>query len=149
MSNLSQVLKAEIVRLSRKEIKAFSKPIRGATVYLRKTVSELKKKIAVLEAENKRLLSYHKTSRQPQVPLEVAKKARVTSRGIRILRRKLGISQDALAQLLGVSSQAVYAMEHKQGRIRLRPATLSHLISVRGMGKREVKKTLEEIQKKK
>jgi DNA-binding transcriptional regulator YiaG len=83
------------------------------------------------------------------VPPEVAEKARVTSKGIRKLRTKLGLSQDAFARLLGVSSQAVYAMEHKEGRIRLRPATMSNMLSVRGMGKREVKKRLEEIAEKK
>lgn len=41
--------------------------------------------------------------------------------------------------------QAVYAMEHKSGRFKLRPATLANLISVRAMGKREAKKRLEDL----
>jgi DNA-binding transcriptional regulator YiaG len=86
---------------------------------------------------------------QPDVSPEEAKKARISSKGIRKLRTKLGLSQDSFAKLLGVTSQAVYSMEHKNGRLKLRPATLSHLFSVREMGKREAKSRLEEMEKKK
>jgi hypothetical protein len=36
-------------------------------------------------------------------------------------------------------------MEHKEGRMKLRPKTLTNLLAIRAMGKREVKKRLEEL----
>jgi DNA-binding transcriptional regulator YiaG len=146
MPNLSQAIKAEIVRISRKEIKASVNPLRSSNFILKRTVAELNKRIAGLEAENKRLLSLSKNRmEQPLVSPEVAEKARITSKGVRKLREKLGLSQDEFARLLGVSSQSVYAMEHKEGRrLRLRPATLANLLSVREMGKREAKSRLKE-----
>jgi len=148
MPNLSQVLKAEIARISRKEAKSFANPLRSSTVYLKKTVIELKRKVAALEAENKRLVAFNsKLHKQPQINPEEAKKARITSKGVHKLRAKLGLTQEGFAKLIGVSTQAVFGMEKKGGRLRLRSATLSNLLAIRGLGKREAKKRLEEISK--
>jgi DNA-binding transcriptional regulator YiaG len=75
-------------------------------------------------------------------------KVRVTSSGVRKLRERLQLSQESLAKLLGVSGQAVYVMERRARRLKLRPATLSRLLTVREMGKRDVKKRLAEIESK-
>ena len=145
MPNLSQAIKAEIVRISRKEIKFAVTPLRRSNFTLKRTVSELKKRIAILETENKRLMSLNKDKATNVTP-EATEKARVTSKGVRKLREKLGLSQDEFARLVGVSTQSVYAMEHKEGRrLRLRSATLSKLLSIREIGKREAMRRLEEM----
>jgi DNA-binding transcriptional regulator YiaG len=151
MPNIAQVLKGEIARISRREIKDSLIRVHDSNVYLRKAVSELKKKIAVLESESKQLLSFQKTvqKQMPQAGPEVVEKVRISSKGIRKLRTKLGLSQNSFASLLGVTSQAVFAMEKKEGRVKLRPATLSNLLQVRKMGKREAKKRIKELGNKK
>jgi DNA-binding transcriptional regulator YiaG len=151
MPNIAQVLKAEIARISRREIKDSLNRVHDSILTLRKAVSELKKKNAVLESENKQLLSFQKIiqKQMPQEGPEIAEKVRISSKGVRKLRTKLGLSQNSFASLLGVTSQAVFAMEKKEGRIKLRPATLSNLLNVRKMGKREAKKRLKEIGRKK
>jgi DNA-binding transcriptional regulator YiaG len=148
MSNIAQALKAEIARISRKEIKSIVNPLRRSNVSLKKTAAELKKRISCIETENKRLLSFYKTipQQQPQ-DAEKNKKARTTSKGIKTLRVKLGLSQVDFAKLLGVSCQAVNAIERKDGRVKLRSATLSNLLLIRKIGKREAQKRLEEIKK--
>jgi DNA-binding transcriptional regulator YiaG len=147
MPNLSQVLKSEIIRISRKEINASVKPLRSSNFILKRTIAELKKRIAALENENRRFqsLSSKIMKTLPPAAPEEMDRVRITARSIKKLRGKLGLSQDNFAKLLGVSSQAVYAMEHRQGRLKLRPATLSNLIAVRGMGKREAARKLEEM----
>jgi DNA-binding transcriptional regulator YiaG len=147
MPNLSQVIKAEIARISRREIKAAVTPVKSSTVMLKKTAADLKKRIAVLESDAKRLMAFQSellAERKSQLARTTDNKARFTSKGIRALRRKLGLSQDSFAKLLGVSSQAVYIMEHKDGRLSLRSATLANLLSVRGIGKREARARLAE-----
>ena len=147
MPNLSQVIKAEISRISRKEIKAATNPIRSSTVSLKKTAADLKRKVAALESDTRRLVTFFNSlqaEKQSQAVQTTDNKARITAKGIRKLRSKLGLSQEAFAKLLGVSSQAVYIMEHKEGRLSLRSATLSHLLSIRGIGKREAKAKLAE-----
>lgn len=64
-------------------------------------------------------------------------------KGIRSMRKKLGVSQAELGKLMGVSSQAVTLWESKSGKLRLRKKTMENLIKVREMGAREARKTLE------
>jgi DNA-binding transcriptional regulator YiaG len=147
MPNLSQVIKAEISRISRREIKAATNPIRSSTVALKKTAADLKRKVAALESDAKRLVTFFNAQQaeiQSQAVQKPDNKARITAKGIRMLRSKLGLSQEAFAKLLGVSSQAIYIMEHKEGRLNLRSTTLSNLLSIRGIGKREAKAKLAE-----
>jgi len=124
-------------------------PIHKTNVILKKTVADFKKRIAALESEIKRLKSLHKIIEKPKVDPKVAEKARFTSKSIVKLRNKLGLTQEEFGKLIGVSSQNVYALEHKEGRLKFRPATLSNLLSIRGLGKREAKKRVEEIDDKK
>lgn len=145
MPNISYVLKTEITRLSRKEIKSSISPLQKNSSQLKKTISDLKKKISNLESEVKKLQSFHKKEENAQVPSEMPGKVRITSKTILAARKKLGLSQNQFAKLLGVSSQAVYVMENKGGKLNLRTNTMEKYQSIKGMGKREAKKILEEI----
>ena len=149
MSNLNQALKAEIQRISRKEIKTSFKPIRSSSVGLKKTVAELRRKVAALESENRILKSFQNKLQkaQPSAAPEEASKLRITSKSIRALRNKLGLSQDDFAKLINVSGQAVYAMEHKNGRLKFRGNTLNSILAIKGIGKRDAKKKVQEIKK--
>ena len=141
MPNFSQVLKAEIIRLCRKEVKAAA-PLQASNIKLKKTIADLKQKIAQLEAAQKQSTTASRNRPAP-VPQEDLAKVRVSSKTIKKLRAKLGLSQELFAKLLGVSSQAVYAMEHKSGRLKLRANTLASYMAVRGIGKREAKRRTE------
>ena len=57
MPNLSSLLKAEIIRISRKEIKASVKPVKDSNADLKKNIAELKKRIAALESQIKKFQS--------------------------------------------------------------------------------------------
>jgi DNA-binding transcriptional regulator YiaG len=76
----------------------------------------------------------------PQVSEEDAKAARLSPRLIQSLRKRLGLSQTALARLVGVSAPAVAhwvagdSMPTGQNRITL--------VALRRVGKREVKELL-------
>jgi DNA-binding transcriptional regulator YiaG len=80
---------------------------------------------------------------------ESSKKARLTSKGIRRLRRKLGVSQANFAKLLGASTQTVHMWETKDGPLRLRGNTLAAVLSARDMGAREAKRKIAELGTKK
>ena len=115
MSNLTSVLKSEIIRISRKEINAATKPLKSANSLLKKTVAELKKRISFLESQYKQLLSSQATA-ETQISSEVPENLRITSKTILSLRTKLGLSQESFGKLLGVSSNAIHTMEHKKGQ---------------------------------
>jgi len=147
MSNVVKVLKAEIARISKREAKSATQGIGKSTTWLRKVVADLKRRVVLLEKENKRLSSAMKKYQveQLQKPDEETKKARLTSKGIRSLRNKLGLSQAGFAKLVGVTTHAVYLWENKEGALSLRDKTKAALLSIRRLGAREAKQKLAEV----
>jgi len=150
LSDLLQRLKTEITRLSRKEIKAAIAPLQESNTKLKKTVAELKARISELE-NRKRLDKFTykngdiiEEQKLSATSPEEAARLRITPRVIRNLRTKLGLSREAFAKLLGVSSQNVFAMEHKEGKLKMRSATLSKYLAVKGLSRRAAQKQLGE-----
>jgi DNA topoisomerase VI subunit B len=94
MSNVAKVLKAEIARISKREAKSATQGIAKSNTWLRKTVADLKKRLVLLEKENKRLVTAMKKYQvvQPEKVDEDTSKARLTSKSIHSLRRKLRLS---------------------------------------------------------
>jgi len=151
MSNIAKVLKAEIARIGKREAKSATQAIGKSNTWLRKTVSDLKKRLVLLEKENKHLAAAMKKFQveQPQKPdLEEGKKARFTSRGIRALRKKLRLSQADFGKLVGTTTHAVYLWEKKVGALNLRDKTKAAILSVRGLSATGAKEKLAEVGKK-
>jgi len=63
---------------------------------------------------------------------------------VKQFRAKLDLSQAELAKLLGVSGQAVYLWERRDGRLQLRGKAKASLFALRTLGKREAKARLNE-----
>ena len=144
MSNIAKALKEEISRISRKEAKGAAAPIATSNAGLRKTVSDLKKRVAALEKENRHLLAgvkREKSAKAPELSRE-PKKARITSKTIRSLRSRLGLSQADFGKLAGVTTHAVYLWENKEGQLNLRDKTKAAFLSIKGMKAREAKERL-------
>jgi len=108
-------------------------------------VADLKRRVADLEKENQRLAALLSKVPEP-APAEEPVKAKgwISGKGILSLRRKLGLSQEAFAQLVEVSPNAVYQWEHKSGMLRLRAKTRTAVMAVRELGAREAKAKLSE-----
>ena len=143
--NIAQALKAEISRISKKEAKLLSSPTRSTTIQLKKAVADLKNRLNVLEKEYKRLnvLVINLASTQP-APAEApeADKGWISGKGVKSVRKKLGITQREFAKLTKVSLSAVVQWESKSGRLKLRDATKKAIMAVRGIGKGEARKRL-------
>jgi len=145
MSNIIQALKSEIIRLSRKEAKAAVAPVKKPSIAARKALADLKKRVSALEKATKALTALlSKIPVQKPEPIE-GKKARITGKGMRSLRRKLRLTQEEFGKLVGVSSQNVYQWERKNGALRVRDVTRANILSVRDFGAREAKAKLAEM----
>ncbi len=144
MPNIAKVLKEEISRISRHEAKVATAPIRKPTIRLRKDVANLKTRVGTLEKVCKELLSAVSQCQaaQPAPAPEEAEKGWISGKGIRSLRKRLGLSQGEFAKLAGVSDQAVYLWEQKSGMLKLRSETKAAVFAVRGIGAREARKRL-------
>lgn len=151
--NIAQALKAEISRIAKKEIKAAIVPIRKPTSRIKGDVADLKNRITSLEKDVKRLtlLAINLASTQPSPDVTTAEpegrdRAWISGKGVKTLRRKLGLTQDELAKLTGVSKGCVVQWESKFGMLKLRDATRKALMAVREIGgKGEARKRLEEM----
>jgi DNA-binding transcriptional regulator YiaG len=151
MSNVVKVLKAEIARISKREAKSATQGIGKSNTWLRKVVADLKKRVLLLEKENMRLVATVKKYQveSPQkIDQEEGKKVRFSSRGIHSLRKKLRLSQADFGKLLGATPHAVYLWEKKTGALNLRDRTKAAILSIRGLGAKEAREKLKEIERK-
>jgi DNA-binding transcriptional regulator YiaG len=82
----------------------------------------------------------------PHIAPEEGKRVRLTSKGVRTLRKKLRLTRPDFAKLPGTSPQSVYIWETREGNLRLRPRTKSALLSLGGVGVREAARRLTEGQ---
>lgn len=146
MSDIARVLKEEIQRLARRQVRAALGPIRRDTVRLKKLVVGLRREVVALSRANSQLVKKVAPVVAVKETEELTQKAatlRPTSKSIGRLRARLGLTQEQFGQLLGVSGQSVVQWAAKDGRIRLRRSTLSALAGIQGIGKREAWRRLE------
>ena len=76
---------------------------------------------------------------------DAVKAARLSARLIRKLRTRLGLSQAALARLIGVTNAAVVAWE--RGRAKPSGERRKAVVALRGLGRRDVKQLLDRMPK--
>ena len=146
--NMAKVLKDEFTRIARRVSKAGIAPIHRTTIDARHHIASLKRRVAVLEKTNRELLAAvaDLVAAVPERAPAAADTARITSKGVRSLRRKLRLSRIAFGRLLGVSQQAVYMWERKNGALKVRATTKAAIVAARGLGAREAKARLAEIE---
>ena len=140
MPNIAAVLKAEISRVARKELKAETDSLRKATATYRREIAALKKRVAALEKQARR------GGRVTRVQAETSGEAegrqlRFSATRFAAQRKKLGLSAAAFARLIGVSSLSVYNWE--SGKTRPQRPQLEAIAAARKLGKREVRERLE------
>ncbi|NWF92629.1 MAG: helix-turn-helix domain-containing protein [Syntrophaceae bacterium] len=143
MGKLEGIIKSEIVRLARREMRKISVPLGKDVRLLKNVVSQVRKAVLALErfaARQKAELEKGKVI-LAATPEEV-KASRLSPRLIRSLRKRLGITQKELAMLTGVTVGAVHQWE--SGLFLPRAEKKSALIALRKLGRREVKKLLGE-----
>lgn len=137
MSNLGSVLKSEITRLARKEIRGAVEPLRKANAGYRREIAELKRQLAGLQRELKA-----SGRAAPRVaPVEAVRAPRFVPQGLKSLRARLGLSASDFGRLVGASGQSVYNWE--AGKAVPRAGQQAALAAVRGLGKREAARRLE------
>lgn len=141
MPNLSTILKGEITRLARKEIKTAIEPLRKANATHRKEIAELKRLVALLQRD---LRAASKPDKTPVTVGEASPRSpRFSAKGLKSLRAKLGFSAADFGLLVGASGQSIYKWE--TGKAVPRASQQAALAAIRGLGKREAGKRLAEI----
>ncbi len=145
MPNIAGVLKEEIRRLAKREIKVQVGTTRRATIQYRRDIAKLKRLVGQQEKEIKHIKKrLQQQQGQPQSSEDQLEGVRFSARSVKVQRQRLGLSAANYGKLVGVSGLTIYSWEH--GKARPRKAQLAALVAVRGIGKREALMKLAELE---
>jgi DNA-binding transcriptional regulator YiaG len=146
MPNIATMLKAEIIRLARKEVRAETAALRKASAAHRRQIAALKREMAALARHSKSIAKSARSTAKSD-DAEATVKHRFSAKGFKTLRAKLGLSASDLGTLLGVSMQSVYNWE--RGKAIPRASQVAAIAGLRSVGKREAKQRLQAKQPRK
>lgn len=140
MPNLAAVLRDEIRRLARKEVKTYASGTREAVAQVRREIVTLKRMVKDQQKKIDRIATQGPDRGNKSATAESMSGTRYSARSVRAQRKRLGLSAEDYGKLVGVSALTIFNWEH--GKSRPRKKQLAVLIAMRGIGKREAAKRL-------
>lgn len=140
MANIASLLKSEIARIARKELKSQMEATRRSVSQQRTEIASLKRRVQELTAEVSRLKKQSPTHSGEQDAPSGATASRFSAKGLASHRQRLGLSADAYGKLVGASALSIYKWESGKAKPQARFA--SALIAIRSLGKKEVAKRI-------
>lgn len=136
MPNFASVLKDEILRLARKEVRREVEGLKKASAQYRSDIAALKRRVDALEKARARAEKKGDQAVASKGAGEEGAAIRFSAKGLVSQRQRLGLSAAEMGTLLGVSAQTVYNWE--SGKSRPRKQQLAVVAAVRKMGKRQI-----------
>ena len=144
MPDIATVLKSEISRLARKELRTGTESTNKAVAAYRHEIAALKRRLQALEKEVGRLRKQDGKSKPARAePVDATPALRFRAGGFAMHRQRLGLSAKEMGLLLDASPLSVYKWE--QGQARPRAKHLAAIAALRKLGKREAQRRLEEL----
>ena len=143
MGKVGSIIKSEIIRLAKGEMRRVSIPLGRDVRLLKNTVSQLRKSVLSLErfaAHQQKELS--KREIRLEAPPEEIKNARFSPALIQSLRKRLGITQKELAILAGVTVGAAHLWE--TGKFLPSGEKRGAIVALRKLRRREVRELLDQ-----
>lgn len=141
MAQLAALLKSEITRLARKEIRAEVQALKKASAQHRSEIAALKRKLK----DQQRIISRlgrggRASSAANRAEDQDSPKLRFRASGFATLRKKLGLSAAEMGKLVQVTQQTIYHWE--KGSSKPRASQLARIAEIRKLGKRTVQAQL-------
>ena len=134
MPNIAHLLKAEIARVARKQVRTETQALKRTLSRQRAEIVALKRQLATLGKELRQ--ARKQVPRASMAVSEATTALRFNAKGLASHRRRLALSAADFGRLIGTSGQSVYLWE--SGRARPRASHLAAIAAVRAMGKRDV-----------
>ena len=142
MGKLEGIIKEEIIRLAKREMRMKVVPLRRDVRSLKITTSQLRKSVSGLQKFISQQEKLIRPKPIPEVTPEDLKTARFSPRLIKSLRKHLGVSRREMAKLAGVTVGAIFQWE-KGANLNPRDDKKKILIGLRKLGRREARELLE------
>ena len=145
MPNIASILRDEISRVARKEVRSETAGLKKAVSAYRAEIAALKRRAQALEQELRRL-SKAGTKAAPAVAAEEPSREalRFSAKSLAAQRQRLGLSADDCGRLVGASGQSIYNWE--AGTVRPRAKHLPAIAALRQLGKKEAAAHLATLQ---
>ncbi len=141
MPNIGAVLREEIQRLARKEIRGQTGVLRKASAQYRRDIARMKRQVGALQ---RKISLLEKQARQgAALPESEGKGVRFTAKGLRSQRQRLGLSAANYGKLVGVTGQTIYSWEQETARPRRQQ--VEKIAALRGVGKRQALALLDQL----
>jgi DNA-binding transcriptional regulator YiaG len=148
MTNIAKVLKEEIARIARRQLRAEVSTLKRAAARHRSDIAALKRQVAELgkrlSAEQRRRGAAAAAAPRSAEPADTGALQRFSAKGFASHRRRLGLSAAQLGRMFGVSGQTIYLWE--TGRARPRAKHMQAVAALRSMGRRQAAAVLEGIE---
>jgi DNA-binding transcriptional regulator YiaG len=142
MPNIASVLKEEMVRVARKEIRRENSSLKKASTTYRSQIAALKRRVLDLERQLRRVGKGTGPSVTAAANDESASQGtRFSARSMASQRRRLGLSAAECGLLIGASAQSIYNWE--EGKARPRAQHLPAIFALRNIGHRQANEILE------
>lgn len=143
MANIASLLKSEISRVARKEVRGETAGLKKAVSSYRSEIAALKRRAQALEAELRRLGKATAKALPAAAEDPPARAQRFSPKGLASQRKRLGLSALECGLLVGASGQSIYNWE--DGKARPRAKHLQALAALRSMGKKDAAARLAEL----
>jgi DNA-binding transcriptional regulator YiaG len=143
LPNIAAVLKEEISRLARREVKAQTQTLQKAVAQYRRDIAVLKRHSSALKAQVVALERKASKGAPSPAVTPTAGIHRYSAKSVVAHRTRLGISAADYGALVGVTGHTIYGWEH--GAARPRKAQIAALAAVRGLAKREAHARLAQL----
>lgn len=135
MANIAALLKEEIARQARKEVRKETEALKKASARYRTEIAGLKRRIVQLEQQLGRAARGAAKATAARSEATEAPAGRFSAKGLKSHRQRLDLSAAQVGKLLGVSTQTIYNWE--AGETRPRDGQMAAVVALRKMGKRE------------
>jgi DNA-binding transcriptional regulator YiaG len=135
MPNIAFVLKSEVTRLARKQVRAEVAGLKKAATTYRSEIASLKRRVESLEKALRKAGSAKDRAGQFESAAGEGPAVRFSAKGFASHRRRLGLSAQDLGVLLNTSGQTIYNWE--AGKARPRASHLPAIAALRRLGRRE------------
>lgn len=145
MANIAGVLREEISRLARKELRKQTGAFKKASAQYRRDIAELKRRVGDLQRKTAQIERRASRTAVSSTTERQTAGTRFTAKGLRSQRKRLGLSAADYGKLVGVTGQSIYSWEQEKSRPRKQQ--VAQIASVRRLGKREALARIQEIGK--
>jgi DNA-binding transcriptional regulator YiaG len=119
MPNIASVLKSEITRIARKESRAEVEGLKKSVSSYRSEIAALKRRSQLIEQELRRLAK-PLSKQAPAAIEESSKSARFNAKDLASQRKRLGLTIEGCALLLGTAGKSIYRWETGKAQPRQR-----------------------------